>query len=168
MCRLLTKKLFLRPVCFKYFSCKLMKSQKMLFLLILLIISLEKQRILSLTQRNFIAEFLSPCPNNNLLPGKLKKIDVHNVNNRLIINAIGVINETIPGPLEMTIHIEQCNMEQTKCNALPPIVIPDVCPFAESEFFGVNSFARVFPRLRCPVKGVSNLAQWNKIKKMFQ
>lgn len=127
----------------------------MLFFFLFLFLFFPVHKILCLTQRNFIAEYLSPCPNNNLLPGKLKKIDVHNVNNRLIINAIGVINETIPGPLEMTIYIEQCNMEQTKCNGLPPIVIPDACPFAESEFFGAKSFARVFPRLRCPVKGVS-------------
>ena len=106
-------------------------------------------------QRTIIIQSARPCPNNNNYPSKLIFVEAHNENNLIIIKGHAELNETVSGPLKLTMHLEKCTLERTECRQARPIVLPDVCFFVNTEFFGVNSLAKITPRLGCPVKAVS-------------
>uniref|UniRef100_A0A336MKP7 CSON003136 protein n=1 Tax=Culicoides sonorensis TaxID=179676 RepID=A0A336MKP7_CULSO len=100
----------------------------------------------------FMAESPILCPNNNQMIAKVKNYSLHNENKAVIVQAIIEVNETLKGPIELTITLEKCNMEKTKCSNFPPFNYPDTCPILTTTFFGTKFFERIEPKLECPLK----------------
>lgn len=122
------------------------------FFLFFILASIDEAQ--SSVTKHILMESCSICPNNNQLPAKIKRLEVHNEKSLVIVSGLLELNEIVKGPLEFVSTFEKCNMELTKCTSFLPVTVPDFCPILELKVFGTKSFSRVIPKLKCPIKAV--------------